>query len=75
MTATAGVSGVHAGYIGHSCKPAMIQVIPTTIGLEDERTWVLAVHEHPGTPPFSCICTPHYYYDRKLLNRPNSWLS
>jgi hypothetical protein len=22
-------------------------------------------------PPFSCICTPRYYYDRYLLNRPD----
>lgn len=27
-----------------------------------------------ATPPFSCICTPHYYYDRNLLNRPDSGL-
>jgi len=75
MTATAATSAIHAGYIGHFCKPAMIRPVPATIGLEEERTWALAVHEHPGTPPFSCICTPHYYYDRKLLNRPNFWLS
>lgn len=75
MTAMAGTSAIHAGYIGHFCKSTMIRVLPTTIGQEDERTWVLAVHEHPGTPPLSCICTPHCYYDRKLLNLPNFWLS
>jgi hypothetical protein len=25
-------------------------------------------------PPFSCICTPHYYDAKHLLNPPNSWL-
>jgi hypothetical protein len=24
-----------------------------------------------ASPPFSCICTPHYYYDKDLLNQPN----
>ena len=55
MTATAGTSAIHEGYIGHSSKFAMIQVIPAAIGLEDERTWVLVVHEQPGTVPLSCI--------------------
>ncbi len=74
MTATAGIRVTHAGYIGHSRKPAMIRPVPATIDLEDERTCALAVYEQPGTPPFSCTCTP-YYYDRTLLNRPNFWLS
>jgi len=29
----------------------------------------------PGTPPFPCICTPGFYYDRNLLNQANFWLS
>ena len=27
-----------------------------------------------ATYAFSCICTPRYYYDQLLLNRPDFWL-
>lgn len=47
MTAAAGTITIHAGYHGHFSKSAMIQVIPAAVGLEDERTWVLAVLEQP----------------------------
>lgn len=51
MTATAGTSTIHEGYIGHFSKSAMIQVIPAAVGLEHERTRVLAVQEQPGSVP------------------------
>jgi hypothetical protein len=35
-----------------------------------QRAWINSI----ARPPFSCICTPRYYDDRYLLNRPNSRL-
>jgi hypothetical protein len=49
--------------------PPQISVQPIRLKLID--SYCPAQIKRKPPPPFSCICTPRYYYDKDLLNQPN----